>query len=188
MWTRKWVPTSTGGATVLKLFKDASGNIVFTGKLGNSYFVSRLDADATGCGFVDTTLINISNANTTVTNIPFTSVPFTGTTVTEQSSYSFLSYAENMLCGGVGVDEIENDKVFMIYPNPVHGLLDIKSSIELANDSRIEIYNSVGSCVSSGGYQRNGVDVSALANGMYFLRIHTGGKIYSSRFLVEQQN
>jgi len=184
-WTRKWEPSSTGGASALKLFKDGSGNIVFTGKLGNSYFVSRLDLDATGCSFTDTTLVNVTNATTVLTDVSFTNTPFLGNAVSEPVTSSFLSYSENLICGGTGVNEIENVNVVMVYPNPVKGQLYISDEIP-GKDPRMEIYDAFSKCVLSGSYMKNkGIDVSGFATGVYFLRIHSGKKIYQGRFLVE---
>jgi hypothetical protein len=185
LWTRKWAPSSAGGATALRLFKDGSGNIVFTGKLGNSYFVSRLDADATGCSFNDTTLINVTSPTTVLTDITFTSTPFLGNAVSETVTYSSLAYIESMICGGMGVNEIANRNVVMTYPNPVKGQLYISDNIPGRN-LRMEIYDAFSKCVSAGSYLENeGIDVSGFAPGIYFLRIHAGEKIYQSRFIVE---
>jgi hypothetical protein len=185
-WSRKWLPSSAGGATALKLFKDVSGNIVFTGMLGNSYFVARLDADATGCSFANSSSINVSNANPTLTDILFTSIPFTGTAVSEPVNYSFLAYGESMICGGVGIDDIENENVLHVFPNPVNEKLYVNSSMPAGIDGEISIYNVTGEKIYSGVYhEKMDVDCRNFQPGIYFLRITEGEKIYSGKFIKE---
>jgi len=182
--TQKWLPSSAGGATGLNLSTYANG-ILFTGMLNNNYFVARLDADATGCNFVNTNLINVTTPVTVLTDIPFTNTPFTATAVSEPVTYSSVSYTESLICNGVGVEEIESGKVLQIYPVPASNRININSSIPTNNFSKLEIFNAFGNCVLTRGYDRNEIDVSAFASGMYLLKITTAGKIYGSRFIKE---
>ncbi len=189
IWTRKWTSSSAGGATALKLFKDAGGNIVFSGKLGTGYFIARLDANAGGCNFTNSTAIASTNANLVLTNISFTTTSFSPTTTSETTLNSALAFSENMLCGGVGVEEEELIGGLSIYPNPVGNQLAVGSR-QYAIKS-VEIYNSVGELVLTYTYsnpsltETTNFNVSILAPGLYFISASDGGKIYRSKFIKE---
>ena len=158
--------------------------------LGNSYFISRLDNDGTGCSFANSTLINVSNPTTTQTDIPFTSVPFTGTAVSEPVTTSFLPYSESMICGGVGVNEIEMERALFVFPNPVQDELGVTSEEFGIKDREISIYNVMGKKLMDGPLgsaerQDIKIDVSDLTPGIYFIKIAEGEKIFSGKFMKE---
>lgn len=188
-WTRKWTPSLSGGANSLKLFKDANGNIVFTGKYNSDYFVARLDANGTGCAFTNTSVISTTNANTVLTNISFTTSVFAPTTVNETPVYSALAIGETMLCGGVGIEEeIENQGLF-IYPNPVENNMTIGCGQNAIKS--VEIYNSIGERVLAFQFPENNsfasmeINVQTLSPGIYFISALDGEKIFRSKFIKE---
>ncbi|MCX6274902.1 MAG: T9SS type A sorting domain-containing protein [Bacteroidetes bacterium] len=189
VWTRKWTPSQSGGASALKLFKDASGNIVLAGLLNTDYFVARLDANAGGCGFANSTVISATNATTVITNITFTTTAFSPTTVNETPVYSALAIGEVMLCGGVGIEEEVQNQALVIYPNPVNNKLAINFG---QNEIRsIEIYNSFGERAQtiqfpdSKTLQSAELNVQALSPGVYFITATGGEKIYRSKFIKQ---
>lgn len=171
VWTRKWTTSSAGGASALKLFKDAAGNIVFAGMLDNSYFVARLDGNGQGCSFINSTAISVTNANTAVTNVTFTTAAFTPSAISESPVYTSLVYSEGMLCGGVGISDPELSPVEEIFPNPANGFITIQSESEIRS---IEILDIMGKQVMyvnpASASEKLTVDISALAEGAYFIR------------------
>jgi len=79
--------------------------------------------------------------------------------------------------GPVSVKKIPNSQSFSIYPNPA----DNQIYINLGNHENslplsLEIYNITGKLVLSTKLQKNTLDVSMLANGLYFLKL-SGGKV-----------
>jgi len=188
IWTHKWTPSTTGGASALRLFKDVNGNIVFTGMLSNSYFVARLDANAGGCSFTTSNVISATTVNPVLTTVAFTTTIFTPTVTNEPVVYSFLGYGENMLCGGVGIEEQNIVNEILVYPNPVQGKLTV-GNINQPVES-VSIFNAMGERVSfllsPNSTNTNGdlmIDVPDFLPGIYFLRINTGDKIYQSKFI-----
>ncbi len=189
VWTRWWTPSASINALSLKLFKDAGGNIVLTGQLDSDYFVARLDANAEGCAFTDTLVISATTVNPVITDVSFTKAAFSPVTVNETPVYSALTFGENLICGGVGVDEIGVNEALNIYPNPVQNKLtisDLPSPIQL-----VEIFNSVGEKVMSykipgaNALQDIELDVHSLSQGIYLITAIDGEKIYRSQFIRE---
>jgi len=77
--------------------------------------------------------------------------------------------------GGVGVVETEDKASVQVYPNPTTGELTVFSSQLSEKGGAVEIYNVVGQCV--GAYHirpkntETVIDISHLANGLYFLKV-----------------
>jgi hypothetical protein len=189
-WTHRWTASSAAAASDLKLFRDAAGNIVLTGGIDSSYFVARLDADANGCSFINSTAITASNANLTLINIPFITTAFSPNAVNEPVNTSFMSYSESMICGGVGVDQIETEPLLVVYPNPVIDKFTIqKSQITSATATEILIYNLMGEKMFERSFsateQEMKMDVSQLSPGIYFICMTAGEKIFFEKFIKE---
>ena len=92
----------------------------------------------------------------------------------------FLHYeCSGATANGIRIDNVEltstssiaeNAVSFNIYPNPVENQLVISSE---ENIETISIYNLNGVMVYSGEYNAEGVDVSNLKTGVYFVNIKT---------------
>jgi hypothetical protein len=78
--------------------------------------------------------------------------------------------------GGVGIVEAGSAHPIQIYPNPTSGKLIIES--QKSKVESVEIYDIVGRKLSTFNFQfpTNAIDISHLANGMYFLKVD--GKVY----------
>jgi hypothetical protein len=76
--------------------------------------------------------------------------------------------------GDVGIVPIPTNQL-QIYPNPTTGQLRI-SNYELRDDTVIELFDVVGKCYVSRVTCNEIIDISHLANGMYFLKID--GKVF----------
>ena len=68
--------------------------------------------------------------------------------------------------GPLGIEE-NTTTLFSIYPNPTSGVLNIKSVVPI---SEITIYNNLGQLLIS-SKEKNQLDISALSEGVYFLKI-----------------
>ncbi len=77
----------------------------------------------------------------------------------------------------VGINEIENDE-FMVYPNPVNDKLNILTNENISN---ISVNDINGKTVLTGNSKS--IDVSALSNGVYFVKIETAKGITNSKFI-----
>ncbi|HUM96839.1 MAG TPA: T9SS type A sorting domain-containing protein [Chitinophagaceae bacterium] len=72
---------------------------------------------------------------------------------------------------------------FVVYPNPSNGIVFIKSD---TRPDKIEIINALGKiCIQVGS--SNTIDISKLANGIYYIRTYFGRKIFSAPLLLERK-
>ena len=78
---------------------------------------------------------------------------------------------------GVGIDEVGKTAV-MIYPNPVKNSLNIVTNGTVSN---ISITDFSGKVVYKGMSQS--IDISALSNGVYFVRVVTSQGISNTKFI-----
>jgi len=68
-------------------------------------------------------------------------------------------------------EEIKNEEIVNIWPNPTNCLINInQNNIEV---SRIEIVNLMGILIKSYPEFKKTIDISALSNGIYFIKITT---------------
>jgi hypothetical protein len=84
--------------------------------------------------------------------------------------------------------DIDQSPGFLIYPNPAHKALHIKSKDLIANSYNYSIYDAMGKVYWS-SYDYNGqlnveLDVSFLNPGIYFIQINADNRIWNERFLI----
>jgi len=77
--------------------------------------------------------------------------------------------------------QLSNMKSIVIYPNPANSVLFISSEQNIAN---VEIYNSLGSLVLTINNPVEGIDVSRLNNGVYFVNITINGKTVNKKITI----
>jgi len=75
-----------------------------------------------------------------------------------------------------------------LFPNPAKDMLSIRPGVAIGKDGYVEIFNSAGMRVRTirapevlGMLQ---VNVAGLADGLYFVAVHTGEKVIRSKFVV----
>lgn len=89
--------------------------------------------------------------------------------------------------GGVGVSEANNEAGFMVYPNPAGNFIVFENT-NLSGDLIITLCDLQGSVVYmralSAGQTKTEIPVSALANGVYFLRWANGQNTGSKKVIV----
>jgi hypothetical protein len=86
----------------------------------------------------------------------------------------------------VGINENNNDKQIVIFPNPATDVLNIETS--LYKNLQLEIYNVVGQLQTETSLQQglNRIDISKYARGIYFYRIiNKGHFLESGKFIKE---
>jgi hypothetical protein len=120
-------------------------------------------------------------------NPPFPNTRYTYTNFTIGNTYYLRTFTANTgitgsyyLCafGGVwtGVPEAKSLADLQIYPNPSKGLLTIAGSIR-DNKIAIKVYDMLGNMVSEKVLRftdKADVDISALSNGIYYVKIENG--------------
>jgi len=141
--------TQTGNA-VLCAWNKSAGTSTYTA--GTSDDIFKLPAAATAVWAIQDTNHGISVTNGT--NIGF--IPVADVTV-----------------GGVGIKQLTMDNgQWTIYPNPTTGKIVVSGQL---SDVSVEIYDIVGRVVLSSAMSKlspeTTIDISHLANGMYFLKV-----------------
>jgi Secretion system C-terminal sorting domain len=81
--------------------------------------------------------------------------------------------------------EIDQNKPFKIYPNPVENNLHIILSNAYTGSVFYRIYNSIGINVLEGFIHpgNNNVDISSLTGGIYVMELQTGEDVFTTRFV-----
>ena len=90
-----------------------------------------------------------------------------------------------IITGGTGIMQINDNGEVSLYPNPVKNDLYIKTPSE---KSVIKIYSLQGSLLKTiSAYQSNDqIDVSTLMSGVYLVKISgSDGKVYTGKFVKE---
>jgi len=72
----------------------------------------------------------------------------------------------------VGIDELNNENSFEIYPNPTNSILSITDKNQQLQNATIEIKNTLGQIVYFDVYA-NQIDVAHLPAGIYFISLNT---------------
>jgi len=85
--------------------------------------------------------------------------------------------------GGVGINDNDNDNNVSIYPNPANNVINVNAS---SNINTVEVFNMMGQKVAA--FDANNttanINVSALANGIYTMRITTENGVSNQKFTV----
>ena len=83
---------------------------------------------------------------------------------------------------GLGVNPIEPKKAMAIFPNPAHTELNIQLPEQQTLD-RLAITDITGKIVLKQDQNLNQINVSHLANGLYFIEAHSGKEKYVTKFI-----
>jgi hypothetical protein len=72
-----------------------------------------------------------------------------------------------------------------VYPNPVRNFLNIDYNLEAGQSYELKVVNVLGKVVYSRNVSRlqavERVDMTSLANGVYFVQITSGNKVHTTR-------
>ena len=85
--------------------------------------------------------------------------------------------------GTLGVEDNQINSTFSLYPNPASNVLNIKTTL---NINQIDVYNQLGQNVLQVNglrLQNNSIDISALQQGMYLVKISAEGKTETLKVL-----
>jgi hypothetical protein len=94
------------------------------------------------------------------------------------------NYCENVVFGHVGIREEDMDE-FSLYPNPTTGVINLNLPIE--NHTSFSIFGIQGTRIMNGEINSNKLDISSLANGMYFIQfLSADHQKYITRKIVKE--
>ncbi len=86
--------------------------------------------------------------------------------------------------GTASTPEYENAK-FQIWPNPANDQITISLEGGIANDAKVNIYNTTGALVAKQALESQVIDISYLAQGTYIIQISSDNKLYTNRFIKQ---
>ena len=84
------------------------------------------------------------------------------------------------LSGASSIQNIQSDS-FVVYPNPTEGEL----SVNLEDASEYMLYSIDGRLVQKGIVDRNVIDVTGNASGMYILKVKSGAEIKCVNIIIK---
>jgi len=147
---------------------------------------------------IGTTAANI-NTYTDSTGVASTLYYYRVTAYNSAGSSTFSNTANGIT---TGINEISENNVVSVYPNPTTGKLAV--SLSNGNISTIEIYNLIGEKVYENNFNQQKpalskvvteqgrsiegtteIDISNSPCGIYFLKIGDGVKVYTSKIVVQ---
>ncbi len=83
---------------------------------------------------------------------------------------------------GLGVNPIEPSKAMAVFPNPTHAELNVQLPAQQTLD-RVAISDVTGKIVLKQDQNLNQINVSHLANGLYFIEVHSGNEKFLTKFI-----
>ena len=88
-----------------------------------------------------------------------------------------------------GINDINESKPFMIFPNPVTEILQIQYNNVVKGPIQFTVYNSLGKAVLEEYItaRETNVDVSSLLPGIYILQMLVDSETYSARFVIRKK-
>ena len=105
------------------------------------------------------------------------------------SNYIWRSIEISEACELVtGIENIESNKVFTVYPNPSNGLFTVRFLNNMENAESIEIVNAVGTTIKNvkvntvNGEQT--IDLTDEANGIYLVKVTSKGSVSTQRVTI----
>jgi len=123
-------------------------------------------------------IIGATNQNYTTTSngVYYTIVTLIGCSSDASNSINITSTA---------VQNVDNDKIIKVYPNPVSNELKIETE-EVNEPLNIEIVNGFGQVIYRGNFVGKAtIQTDQFASGVYFVRIENGKKVVFKKIIKE---
>lgn len=190
----------------IQLIQGSTGNEIsieksWTGNTYNEGIAVWIDFDRNGSFDINERIL-VSSPNTTTPITGTFSVPSDAFISTTDYKYVVMRVAMQrdgipVNCTGFANGEVEdytvrisknpvpnatNQTEILIYPNPVHTILNVKNISKRAN---YKIYNAAGQLVTSGIILNNKIDVSSLIHGVYVIDIDDTQGTAQKKFIKE---
>jgi hypothetical protein len=96
-------------------------------------------------------------------------------------------YTETVYIGGAVIGTTENTaQKTILYPNPSHGILNVRLNIPLAEPLEITVFDVLGKKVynTSLRNENSAIDVSILENGIYTIVFQNENSIFKKQFII----
>ena len=92
--------------------------------------------------------------------------------------------------GPAGLGDVLNiDAIMKVYPNPSHGLFNLELLSKQSGDVTIQVLDMMGKEIGSTRIAKDNlsaqtIDLRNAAQGVYFLKVETGDKVYMKKIQV----
>ena len=85
-------------------------------------------------------------------------------------------------CSSVGINDVENNSTFEVYPNPVHETVNVSTTMDV---QKVEVLNYLGQVIFSQNTTNNNfsLNVANYADGVYFIRISGNDGIATQKLI-----
>jgi len=102
---------------------------------------------------------------------------------------SMRFYGKRISNKTVGVNEVANKEEIMIYPNPVNGIITIKSKILLNEETEIKITDVLGKEIKNQKVRTKNekaqMEISDLKTGIYILNIKNNERVITKKIIIQ---
>lgn len=87
----------------------------------------------------------------------------------------------------VGINEMEKENWFSVYPNPNNGRFFIENKIGIRSDLEIKIYNPIGEILFTTKFNttKTEIDLTNFSNGIYFVEVRGEGVVWRGKIVKE---
>jgi hypothetical protein len=87
-----------------------------------------------------------------------------------------------------GINDLEKESYFTVYPNPNNGRFTLENKIGIKSEMEIRIYNPIGELLFSKAFDglRTELDISNLASGIYFITVNDDNGISWKTKIVKE--
>jgi hypothetical protein len=183
LWTRIYGNSVLEGS--MAIHQTSDGGYLIAGYRDSSSEISVFKTDGTGSISCE------SNSTSTIVDTIIIS-PYGGssgstflTTVDTLNINVTAGNVMNTICTSVGIDEIQAESPFTIFPNPTTGKFSITGlDSNSISKAEFEIFNLTGEKVLTLQSQAE-ADIPNLRSGIYFVKLSSGKKIYRTKLIKQ---
>lgn len=156
-----------------------------SGVAGDVVIISGIDFSS----ILSNNIVSFNGVNASVTEATANSltvlVPEGANTgkISIESGCNLVSTTDDFTISSLGINDLNNEGVF-VYPNPTTGNIRITSSENTTFDT-IELVDIYGKKVGIVTENTNQLDISALVNGIYILKIYAGTTVIQKKIIKQ---
>jgi len=188
---------NAGGASWFKITVPSSGDVTISSATvaGTTVTDNVIEAYSGSCGSLS--YIDCSDdVNGNFAELALTNQTPGDVLYIKSWEYDGDSYGQYVMCAfdpssTIGIEDNLANVEIQLYPNPASNQIQVVADLNKQEEVNLLVVNALGQVVlneSIGSTQgiNQTMDVSALSNGSYFLRIQSKTQVYTKRFIVRK--
>lgn len=134
------------------------------------------------CQYGTQTVVIKSSYTDVIRDTPFEA---SGALTSEPATIVGIGSTITPLCTSVAVNEIEENNLFRIFPNPTHSAFTLSLTNEMQN-AELKIFDVTGKVVHEKIINNHSLTINyKFSAGLYFVRVTAAEKMYLQKLLVE---